>query len=85
MLVTRHARDGTNEPEDDSARRASAQLEELCAVFVQHEDRAAPMKLVDLADRWRDLHAAYAGETRLPFPLHELHLIEGAIVGDLVE
>jgi hypothetical protein len=41
-----------------------------------------PLRLVDLADRWRHLHIAYGGETRLPFPLHELGLLEGAIVGE---
>jgi hypothetical protein len=40
-----------------------------------------PLRLVDLADRWRHLHIAYGGETRLPFPLHELGSLEAAIVG----
>ena len=40
------------------------------------------LRLVDLADRWRHLHIAYGGESRLPFPLHELGLLEGAIVGE---
>lgn len=81
MMKSRHGRKGANEEQDDAARRASAQLEELCAVFLQPEDLGEPLRLVDLADRWRHLHAAYGGETRLPFPLHELRLLEGAIVG----
>ena len=83
MLTSRHPREGSNEPHDDSALRASAQLEELCAVFLQPEDLDAPLKWVDLADRWRELHVAYGGETSLPYPLHELRRIEGAIVGDI--
>lgn len=81
MMGSRHGRAGANEGVDDGARRASAQLEELCAVFLQPEDLAEPLRLIDLADRWRHLHVAYGGETRLPFPLHELRLLEGAIVG----
>ncbi len=50
-------------------------------MFLQPEDLADPLRLIDLADRWRDLHVAYGGQTRLPFPLHELRLLEGAIVG----
>lgn len=83
MNVSRHPRPGTNEPQDDGARRASSQLEEMCAVFLQPEDLGEPLRMIDLADRWRDLHTAYPGETRLPFPLHELRLIERAIVGDM--
>lgn len=80
MMVSRHVGEGSNQSHDDGARRASAQLEELCAVFTQPGDN--PLELVDLADRWRDLHAAYGGATRLPYPLHELTLLEHAIVGD---
>jgi hypothetical protein len=82
MMKSRHGRAGANEEHDDDARRASAQLEELCAVFVQPEDLVDPLRVVDLADRWRHLHIAYGGETKLPFPLHELRLLEGAIVGE---
>lgn len=56
-------------------------MEELWAVFTQPDDN--PLELVDLADRWRSLHAAYGGATRLPYPLHELTLLEHAIVADL--
>ena len=83
MLASRPPREGSNEPHDDSAPRASAQLEELCAVFLQPEDLDAPLRWVDLADRWRELHVAYGGATRLPYPLHELRRIERAIVGDI--
>jgi hypothetical protein len=82
-MVTRYGSPGPNQVTDDAAQRTSAQLEELCAVFIQSEDSGAPLRLVDLADRWRGLHAAYGGDTRLPFPLHELKLIEHAIVGEL--
>ena len=85
MMVTRHGSPGSNREADDSAQRMSAQLEELCAVFIQPEDVGSPLRCVDLADRWRGLHAAYGGETRLPFPLHELKLFDHAIVGDLDE
>jgi hypothetical protein len=81
MMKSRHGRASANEEQDAAARRASAQLEELCAVFLQPEDLDDPLMLVDLADRWRHLHIAYGGETRLPFPLHELRLLENAIVG----
>ncbi len=84
-MVTRHGNPGSNQATDDGAQRTSAQLEELCAVFIQPEDRTDPLRLVDLADRWRGLHAAYGGDTRLPFPLHELKLIEHAIIGELDE
>lgn len=83
MMATRQGNPGSNQGADDPAQRMSAPLEELCAVFIQPEDGGSPLRLVDLADRWRGPHAAYGGDTRLPFPLHELKLIEHAIVGDL--
>lgn len=68
MLASRHPRESSNEPQDDSAMRASAQLEELCAVFVQPEDLGEPIRWVDLADRWRDLHVAMAERFGFPTP-----------------
>ena len=52
-MVTRHGSPGTNQVTDDDVQRTSAQLEELCAVFIQPEDKTEPLRLVDLADRWR--------------------------------
>lgn len=75
---SRHGRAGTNEKRDDNAGRASARLEEPCAIFLRPEDLDGLMRMVDLADRWNHLHAAYGGETRLPFSLHDLRLLKGA-------
>ncbi len=42
-MVTRHGNPGFNQVTDDGAQRTSAQLEELCAVFIQPEDRIEPL------------------------------------------
>lgn len=77
MMRSRHGRASANEGHNDGARRASAQLEELCAVFLQPEDLGDPLRLVDLADRWRHLHIAYGGRDPAAVPTSRTGVARG--------
>lgn len=55
--------------------RVSAQMDEICIVFMQGNDNAK--RLAALAHRLRGVHAQYRYDTSLPFPLHELRLLGG--------
>ncbi len=59
--------------------RAAPTLDELTALFVQDGDD--PVRLAELVAETRNGHPQYNGDTRLPPPLHELHLLRYAVVG----
>jgi hypothetical protein len=75
-LVSRHLPAGDNRSRDDKPRRIAA-LDEICVVFKQPDDDAVDLMM--LAHRLRGVHAQYDDDTRLPFPLHELRLLAGAV------
>lgn len=55
------------------ALRQLRQLDEICVLFCQSDDK--PMNLALLASRLRQRHVQYNDDTTLPFPLHELRLL----------
>lgn len=75
-LISRHLPAGDNRSRDGKPRRIAA-LDEICAVFKQPEDDA--IDLMMLAHRLRSVHAQYDDDTSLPYPLHELRLLGGAV------
>ena len=75
-LISRHLPAGDNRSQDGRPRRISA-LDEICAVFKQPTDDAADLMM--LAHRLRSVHAQYDDDTTLPYPLHELQLLGGAV------
>ena len=76
--VSRHQIFGENEnpPRDDIA-RVSAQIDEICVAFMQEDDD--PKDLATLTHRLRGVHTQFRYDTSLPFPLHELRLLGGAV------
>jgi len=52
-------------------------MDEICAIFCQPHDKLDDPKLI--AHRLRSVHAQYDGDTRLPFPLHELRFLGKAV------
>jgi hypothetical protein len=75
-LISRHLPAADNRSRDDKPRRIAA-LDEICAVFKQPNDEA--VDLVMMTHRLRSVHAQYDDDTSLPFPLHELRLLGGAV------
>ncbi|WP_422369432.1 RNaseH domain-containing protein [Pelagibius sp.] len=76
LLQSRHDPDTVNPRSDRKHRKASA-LDELSAIFVQPNDDVSQLQL--LAHRLRSQHTHYKDDTRLPFPLHELHALSKSI------
>ncbi|WP_375462629.1 RNaseH domain-containing protein [uncultured Methylobacterium sp.] len=75
-LISRHLAPGDNKVRDDKPRRLAA-MDEICAVFCQPDDDLAAVRMA--AHRLRQVHTQYGGDTRLPFPLHELQLLGRAV------
>ncbi len=76
LLHSRHDLENTSARADRDHRKAAA-LDELCVIFVQPNDDISKLQL--LAHRLRSQHTHYNDDTRLPFPLHELHTLSKAI------
>lgn len=74
--VSRHPEAGDNTAADDEPRRL-APMDEICAIFCQPEDGFGALNFI--AHRLRSVHAQYADDTRLPFPLRELRLLGKAV------
>lgn len=76
LLRSRHDLENATARSDREHRKAAA-LDELCVIFVQPNDDVPKLQL--LAHRLRSQHTHYNDDTRLPFPLHELHTLSKAI------
>jgi hypothetical protein len=74
--ASRHLPPGDNKSQDHKARRIMP-LDELCVTFMAPSDSA--VELLMTAHRLRGIHAQFDSETNLPFPLHELRLLESAV------
>ena len=75
-LRSRHLLAGDNRSRDGKPRRIAA-LDEICAVFKQPTDDAVDLMM--MAHRLRSVHAQHDDDTSLPYPLHELRLLGGAV------
>jgi len=75
-LISRHPPAGDHRDRDHKPRRIAA-LDEICAIFKQPDDD--PVDLMMMTHRLRSVHAQYDDDTSLPFPLHEVRLLGGAV------
>ena len=76
LLKSRH-NDSADSPRADGDHRKAASLDEICMMFVQAGDQIESLQFV--THRLRSQHVNYSGDTRLPFPLHELIVLSKAI------
>ena len=79
-LYSRHEPDAENNY--DNKRRQSSELDEVCILFMGSEtgNNCTPEKLLQLVYSLHKRHVQFAGDTRAPFPLHELNKLKTAIM-----
>ena len=76
LLHSRHDLE-QSDTRSDSGHRKAAALDEMCIIFAHADDDVSTLQV--LTHKLRSRHTHYAGETRLPFPLHELHALSKAV------
>ena len=79
-LHSRHEPDAENNY--NHKRRSTPELDEACILFIGSAmgDNSTPENLLRLVYQLHNRHAQFAGDTRAPFPLHELQKLKSAIM-----
>jgi len=61
----------------DAKARLTPQIDEICVILKQ--EGMDPLAIARLAHKLRSCHVQYDYDTRRPFPLHEILLLEGSV------